>query len=433
MLDVKYYKDYRHNYLILKDNGCLAENVYQRKMVTKNKIMGLLESQERHINGEMLLYYEITSRQSLASIYDGKSIGMEQLCRFFLQLKRVNEHLQKYLLDSSCLILQPEYIFQNIESGEFYFLYYPDSEEGKFSELLDFLMSRVNNEDMEAVVMVYKIADLTGKEQLVLDEILRWFQDDIIDVREEGKAKTQYQETAGGDFNLQKESRFFEEKTEDNLAEELPEEKERADKNKSIITLCAIWGTWILGSAVLAYLKNNYEFSGREVIYLLAGWIAVTVLALVFSVITLHREQIENREGEKSRTEPAEAYRYVDVSEYAVPQPPEDSGNTVFIPWSENCENKLYSMDRKNKCHIDLGKLPLTVGKLAGAVDMVIKEQSISRMHAKFSRNGNSIYVTDLNSTNGTFKNGMRIVPNTSEMIEPGDEIRLGKLKFIYR
>ncbi len=433
MLDVKYYKDYRHNYLILKDNGCLAENVYQRKMVTKNKIMGLLESQERHINGEMLLYYEITSRQSLASIYDGKSIGMEQLCRFFLQLKRVNEHLQKYLLDSSCLILQPEYIFQNIESGEFYFLYYPDSEQGKFSELLDFLMSRVNNEDMEAVEMVYKIADLTGKEQLVLDEILRWFQDDIIDVREEGKAKTQYQETAGGDFNLQKESRFFEEKTEDNLTEELPEEKERADKNKLIITLCAIWGTWILGSAVLAYLKNNYEFSGREVIYLLAGWIAVTVLALVFSVITLHREQIENREGEKSRTEPAEAYRYVDVSEYAVPQPPEDSGNTVFIPWSENCENKLYSMDRKNKCHIDLGKLPLTVGKLAGAVDMVIKEQSISRMHAKFSRNGNSIYVTDLNSTNGTFKNGMRIVPNTSEMIEPGDEIRLGKLKFIYR
>ena len=55
MLDVKYYKDYRHNYLILKDNGCLSENVYQRKMVTENKIRGLLESQERHINGEMTM------------------------------------------------------------------------------------------------------------------------------------------------------------------------------------------------------------------------------------------------------------------------------------------------------------------------------------------------------------------------------------------
>ena len=55
MLDVKYYKDYRHNYLILKDNGRLSENVYQRKMITENKIKGLLESQERHINGDILL------------------------------------------------------------------------------------------------------------------------------------------------------------------------------------------------------------------------------------------------------------------------------------------------------------------------------------------------------------------------------------------
>ncbi len=70
---------------------------------------------------------------------------------------------------------------------------------------------------------------------------------------------------------------------------------------------------------------------------------------------------------------------------------------------------------------------------MAGAVDMIVGEQSISRMHAKFSRDGNNIYITDLNSTNGTFKNGVRLMPNTSEMIEPGDEIRLGKLKFIYR
>ena len=51
MLETKYYKDYRHNYLILKDNGCLSENVYQRKMMTENSISGLLESSEKHING----------------------------------------------------------------------------------------------------------------------------------------------------------------------------------------------------------------------------------------------------------------------------------------------------------------------------------------------------------------------------------------------
>ena len=31
MLEVKYFKDYRHNYLIVKDNGSLSENVFQWK------------------------------------------------------------------------------------------------------------------------------------------------------------------------------------------------------------------------------------------------------------------------------------------------------------------------------------------------------------------------------------------------------------------
>ena len=87
MFEVKYYKDYRHNYLILKDNGCLSENVYQRKMVSENKIRGLLDSQERFINGEVLLYYEITSKQSLSSIYGGKNIRMEQIKKFYIEIK----------------------------------------------------------------------------------------------------------------------------------------------------------------------------------------------------------------------------------------------------------------------------------------------------------------------------------------------------------
>ena len=140
------------------------------------------------------------------------------------------------------------------------------------------------------------------------------------------------------------------------------------------------------------------------------------------------------RKQQKEVREEAFEYRYTPTFENSVLEDAEsDVGNTVFIPWTENCENKLYGTDWKNKYHIDLSRVPLTVGKLAGMVDMVIHEKSISRMHARFTRSGNKIYITDLNSTNGTFRNGMRLAPNSSELIEPGDEIRLGKLKFIYR
>ena len=177
MLDTKYYKDYKHNYLIIKDSNCLSENVYQRKMLTENNIKGLIPTAEKHINDELLLYCEITSKQSLRSLFDGKRIGMDFLRKFFVQLKVINDVLQKYLLDGSCLVLLPEYIFQDIGTKDMYFLYYPDPEEGTLDDLMDFFIKSVDNEDLEAVETVYRLADLVKKEQFVLDEVLEWFQD----------------------------------------------------------------------------------------------------------------------------------------------------------------------------------------------------------------------------------------------------------------
>ncbi|MCX4351611.1 MAG: DUF6382 domain-containing protein [Lachnospiraceae bacterium] len=370
MLETKYFRDYRHNYLIIKDNGCLLQNTYQRKMITENQIKGLLSSQERNINGEVLLYYEITSKQSLFSIYDGKCIYMSQIRELFMQLKLVNDMLLNYLLDGSCLLLLPEYIFQDLETKEFYFLYYPDPEEGGFEKLIDFLIARVNSEDMKAIEIVYKIADLFHQDRFVLDEILKWFQEEEENV-----------------YNISENPTW-----------------EDQEKNEII------------------YTNQTKETVEQETEEERLNWFDRTVSAFL--------EKIKRKKVSGKREE---VYQYAQTSEDIIYEQKLDAGNTVFIPWAESCENKLYSMNKKNKCHIDLEKLPLTVGKLAGAVDMVINENSISRMHVKFSRNGNKIFITDLNSTNGTFRNGIRLSPNASEIIEPGDEIRLGKLKFVYR
>ena len=90
MLETKYYKDFRHNYVILKLADPMTD-LYQCRMITANRIDGLLPCQERHINGEMLLYYEITSKQNLASLYENARIGIRQLRQLFMQLKIVGE------------------------------------------------------------------------------------------------------------------------------------------------------------------------------------------------------------------------------------------------------------------------------------------------------------------------------------------------------
>lgn len=450
MLDVKYFKDYRHNYLIIKDDGSLSENVYQRKMVAENTIKGLLNCQERYINGEILLYYEITSRQSLLHIYDGKSIGMKELGSFFVQLKVVNDMLQKYLLDGGSLVLLPEYIFQNIETGEYAFLYYPGSDEGSLSKLMDFFISKVNGEDMEAVEAVYKIADLINREQFVLDEVLKWFQDDISDRNKNRSSyEIQYQSQ-----NLSNQSQSGQALWSGYGREPLPDEREYnaqggepqnsvmartsaeevdvKENKRDFKKVLPVLGIGILGAGILTYIMYLYPLSYREELYIIGGWILIAALILCSIGWYLYPLLIKKEKIRQQESPEGEKY-YTPVCESDESFSNTDIGNTVFIPWTENYENKLYSMDKKVKCHIDLGNLPLTVGKMAGAVDMVIDEKSISRMHAKFFRDGNKIYISDLNSTNGTFRNGMRLSPNASEIIEPGDEIRLGKLKFIYR
>ena len=49
------------------------------------------------------------------------------------------------------------------------------------------------------------------------------------------------------------------------------------------------------------------------------------------------------------------------------------------------------------------------IGKKKDAVDGWLKARSISRIHAKISREEDCYYLTDLNSTNGTFLNGGRL------------------------
>ena len=73
------------------------------------------------------------------------------------------------------------------------------------------------------------------------------------------------------------------------------------------------------------------------------------------------------------------------------------------------------------------------IGKQKDDVNMVLNDESVSRIHARISLEGNLVYLEDLNSTNGTFKNGLRLQPYEKRRIEENDEIRFGKLLFVFR
>ncbi|MCR5754332.1 MAG: FHA domain-containing protein [Acetatifactor sp.] len=109
-------------------------------------------------------------------------------------------------------------------------------------------------------------------------------------------------------------------------------------------------------------------------------------------------------------------------------------GKTIYIDDSDRQKNiirRIYSTD--GKILFQLGEESCVIGKKAGETDLLLEDYSVSRIHAKITKDGDEYFLEDLNSTNGTYKNGLQMQPYEKRKLEEGDEIRLGKVQLIYR
>jgi hypothetical protein len=56
-------------------------------------------------------------------------------------------------------------------------------------------------------------------------------------------------------------------------------------------------------------------------------------------------------------------------------------------------------------------------------------DNGVSRLHAVIRKSEGNIVLVDLGSSNGTYVNGLRIMPNIEQPLRHGDIVALGKLK----
>jgi len=55
-------------------------------------------------------------------------------------------------------------------------------------------------------------------------------------------------------------------------------------------------------------------------------------------------------------------------------------------------------------------------------------EKGVSRRHATITRRGDTLYLVDLGSPNGTFLNEVLLFPHQPRLLRDGDTIRVGRL-----
>lgn len=108
-------------------------------------------------------------------------------------------------------------------------------------------------------------------------------------------------------------------------------------------------------------------------------------------------------------------------------------GETRIININDKPERRvLVGTGKKDRGEHELNSFPYIAGKMSEQADLILNSPLCSRMHARFSEEDGHIYIEDLNSTNGTFKNGFRLEVGEKVKLTPGDEIKFADITYVY-
>lgn len=434
---LQYRRELNRSYLVLSEIPETAAAEYRYQMVLKNQIPGLLPCSERYPEGRRSLYFDISSRQSLEQLYEGRKLDMDS-CRKLLQaMVQSLEQAAVYLLDESCLCMDTALIFTDAREEEVSFLFLPERQEQEYGRLADFLLAHVDHKEEQAVDLAYRFYQESKFAYFSLEGFI-------------GSIKKELEEPAG-----RRENGYVPEPVsvpEEEMEDEdlfLPEEEEvRRESGSGVGKIIGIAAAAaVLAAGIYVFFGESLRTGGNlSAENPSAGglpfWIGPGLLfggaALFLAGVFLWRRKAGEETAEKEdeaaewETEENGQQKRTDISwrEYESTEFREEE--TVFLDPAELDLGSLEGEENGKQKNYRLTILPVTVGKMRERAEVLLEDGSVSRIHARIALAEGGVMLTDLNSRNGTYINGERLQIGESRRIQKGDLLRFGRVELRY-
>ena len=152
----------------------VKEPCLDEKIMLHKEYRGILQVEKCYINGEGQYWYNITGKQTLDTYCKINGVDTSFFKQLMLRICSQLEILEWNLIDSGCLVLNPDYIFMNYNGEEISFILYPDSG-GDFWEelqkLMEYLLPKLNHEEQEGVKQAYRIYEMLLSKAFSIEEI----------------------------------------------------------------------------------------------------------------------------------------------------------------------------------------------------------------------------------------------------------------------
>lgn len=455
-MKISYIREMKRSYLTIEteDGEQRGEGAWEAGMLERNRIRGLLPMRVRYEEGREVFCYDITSRQPLERILENHAVTGEQVRSLFWQIYHALEELEKYLLESSGILLKPELIYAEPERFEIGFCAVPGGRgdfAAELSHFLQYLLKHVDHRDKDCVILAYGLYQESLKENYGIEDLVKIVSDGKTGKSakaedkstENRKAVRLPQETGQKAEETAEQPELYrqERRTEKNFGKQLLKRMAAAAGICSLISL----GIWFFrGMETLL----NFRF------YLITGAAAAEILTILTAVFQERRgkeppvtekqikntreeedpwrilyEDEEEEEGETGSTESSAGANAAPVAAL----PPDDFRTAVLSVRPETEGSHCLTALHPDISSIEIPYYPFIIGKHKELADYVLDHSTVSRFHLRLDCTEDRIMVTDLNSTNGTTVAGVLLAANETAELNPGDEVLIADLRFIWK
>lgn len=397
--DISYKRTLEHNYMVIKGDDSCNESVnenYRYRMLSENSIDKILKLELKMNNGIYDFYYETSGMQPMSRVYEHREIKSEDLINLINEIENAYTNAFEYMLTPNHFILNPKYMYMNLETKTIRLLYYPaydETVENAFYQLAEYILDKVDHQDSSAVMMAYQLYKIIREGTFTIRDLRK-----VVDEGANNKYDAQSELYNSNDnYDMDDVLVYSEEDREDNYDDNYNDSSSSITKSSKGL----FGGLFSIG-------RNNKS-----------------------KTVPVNEKSIDN---EKSNILPYKSDKEFEFNRNSSDAEECMYGKTVMlVPERGITGRSLVQIVKGKEVTYELDKLPISIGKVADMVDIVLKDATVSKLHAEIMAENETIYIKDCNSTNGTFVNGMQLDAEEKISLEIGDEISIGKVKLEYR
>lgn len=364
----EYKRHQGRSYMILHARADISE--YEYVMMSEYKIPGFVPVRMTESDACAQFWYDISGRQALSDWMERRQEGKELLKKILSALSAALDAAGEYLLSDNGVSLAPEKIFVDAAGEGISFCYMPfektDAEKA-LREFMEYYISHMQHGQREEAQLCYEVYEKSQQDGAKLEEMLKilFTQGEPQDVQSKEKEHSK-------------------------VILEAEEEKKELTKRASCVK--EVLRKYDVGKNIEKITRGRKNKKKRS--FLL------------------------KKENDFEKT-------YV----FSPEESGEKAGSETVLLGSE-IEQTLGELKYEgsgNGQNLKIRPPVFLIGSRRGEADGVILDDTVSRIHARITKEEDNYYLEDLNSTNGTYYNGEMLNYKEKVRLEKNDRISFAK------